>query len=108
MVLALTDNRFKGFPFRQGVLFCASFFTVSSSQIKLSLQLIRHYTKVIPFTTEAVIIKKPVIDLHRKSMDWCLYGNGRRHKRVNGMLRRNIDHFLKKRKYEKLGFSEMN
>ena len=25
-----------------------------------------------------------------------------------GMLRRNIEHFLKKRKYEKLGFSEMN
>ena len=25
-----------------------------------------------------------------------------------GMLRRKIEHFLKKRKYEKLGFSEMN
>ena len=25
-----------------------------------------------------------------------------------GMLRPNIEHFLKKRKYEKLGFSEMN
>ena len=24
------------------------------------------------------------------------------------MLRQNIEHFLKKRKYEKLGFSEMN
>ena len=27
---------------------------------------------------------------------------------LNGMLRQNIEHFLKKRKYEKLGFSEMN
>ena len=25
-----------------------------------------------------------------------------------GMLRRKIEHFLKKRKYEELGFSEMN
>ena len=27
---------------------------------------------------------------------------------IKGMLRRNIEHFLKKRKYEKLGFSEMS
>ena len=29
-------------------------------------------------------------------------------KLFNIMLRQNIEHFLKKRKYEKLGFSEMN
>ena len=27
---------------------------------------------------------------------------------LKGILRRKIEHFLKKRKYEKLGFSEMN
>ena len=27
---------------------------------------------------------------------------------IKGMIRWNIEHFLKKRKYEKLGFSEMN
>ena len=31
---------------------------------------------------------------------------GGRH--FKGMLRQNIEHFLKKRKYEKVGFSEMN
>ena len=27
---------------------------------------------------------------------------------LKGVLRRNIEHFLKKRKYDRLGFSEMN
>ena len=29
-------------------------------------------------------------------------------KLIKGMLQRNIEHFLKKRKYEKIGFSEMS
>ena len=38
-------------------------------------------------------------------MDWFLYDWDLRHYRFRGILRRYIEHFLKKRIYEKLGIS---
>ena len=85
----------------------ALYFNLNNNETSKEL-LINKFNMILDNQGGLVLNDQSITSPHRTTEVSCVCSEAATGGVLKGMLRRNIEHFLKGRIYEKLGFSEMN